>query len=87
MIIETESSTYELDLTGARLRRWPRSTTRGDYPGEVGPASTLRKDEEWIPFTFIEPPAIGRPARFLLAIRDDGVPTVRTTTLVVSITT
>ena len=80
MIIETVSSTYELDLVEARLRRWPRE-------GRPIPASTLRRDEEWIPFSFIEPPAIGRPARFLLAIRDDGVPTVRTTTKVVSITT
>lgn len=90
MIVETESAIYTLDMAAMKLRRTPR-----DAPIEVAnprdglPASvaTLRKDEQAIPFEILAPLEIGKPAQFLLEIRDDGVRTVRTTTDVLKIIT
>jgi hypothetical protein len=81
MIVETEASSYELDLAAMRLRRVPKAE------GETGhwAASRLRKDAEWIEFEFLAPLEIGKPAQFLLVIRNDGVRTIRTTTLVQAI--
>lgn len=83
MIVETEASTYELDLAAMRLRRIPKSddVVVGQYA-----ASRLRKDAEWIEFEFLAPLEIGKPAQFLLVIRNDGVRTIRTTTFVQAIT-
>ncbi|MGZ4659834.1 MAG: hypothetical protein ACXVYB_00985 [Arthrobacter sp.] len=78
MIVETEASTYELDLVAMRLRRLPKLE---GVPGEYA-VSRLRKDAEWIQFEFLAPLEIGKPAQFMLIIRDDGVRTVRTTTFV-----
>lgn len=82
MIVETEASTYELDLAKMRLRRLPK------IPPDAGvfERSKLRRDAEWIQFEFLAPLEIGKPAQFLLVIRDDGVRTVRTTTFVQSVT-
>jgi hypothetical protein len=81
MIVETEASTYELDLGAMRLRRLPKAEgVTGHYA-----VSRLRKDAEWIEFEFLAPLEIGKPAQFLLVIRNDGVRTIRTTTFVQSI--
>lgn len=82
MVVETEASTYELDLTAWRLRRIPKS----DGLSGAWAAARLRRDAEWIPFEILAPLEVGMPAQFLLIIRDDGVRTVRTTTPVLSIT-
>lgn len=80
--METEASSYELDLAAMRLRRIPKPEGK---TGEWA-ASRLRMDAEWIQFEFLEPLEVGKPARFLLVIRNDGVRTIRTTTFVQSIT-
>ena len=88
LIVETETAKYLLDLVAFKLKRLPR-----DEPLELEefahlpPAAVdqLRKDGEFIPFNFLAPLEIGKPAQFLLSIRDDGVQTVRTTTNVVNI--
>lgn len=82
MIVETEASTYELDLARMRLRRMPKPEGK---PG-IFAVSKLRRDTEWIQFEFLAPLEIGKPAQFMLIIRNDGVRTVRTTTFVQSIT-
>lgn len=81
MIVETEASTYELDLAAMRLRRMPKAE-----PG-IGlmAAAKLRRDAEWMQFEFLAPLEIGKPAQFLLILRNDGVRTIRTTTLVQAI--
>ena len=81
MIVETEASSYELDLAAMRLRRVPKADGK---PGHWA-ASRLRKDAEWIEFEFLAPLEIGKPAQFLLVIRNDGVRTIRTTTFVQAI--
>lgn len=88
MIVETETAIYDLDLVAMTLRRHPRPepVEVEDSPHTL-PASVaaLRKDGEGIPFNFLAPLEVGKPAQFLLEIRDDGVQTIRTTTDIVSI--
>jgi hypothetical protein len=88
-IIETETAIYLLDREVAVLKRFPR-----DAPLDVensphalpAAVAALRKDGEAIPFKLLSPMAVGKPVIFQLQIRDDGVPTIRTTTDVVRIT-
>lgn len=77
IVVRTESSVYQLDTENNLLRR---------VPGGLD-ASKLRKDLDWIPYALHErfPLTVGEPAVFILSIRDDGVETIRTTTLVKSI--
>lgn len=88
MIVETESAVYVLDLVAFKLKRTPRGapieveSPRGGLPASV---ADLRMDGEAIPFSFLAPLEIGKPAQFLLQIRDDGVQTIRTTTDVLNI--
>jgi hypothetical protein len=74
LLVTTKSSAYEIDLAEMTARR---------IPGED--ASSLRKDEAPIPLLEKPEPVIGQSMVLLLAIRDDGVVTVRRTTPVVSI--
>ena len=72
--MRTRTGRYHLDFDAGMLTREP-------VPGDpLYPTDDLRKDNEPIPFQLIGNVVIGHPARFLLQIRDDGVPTVRTTT-------
>ena len=86
MIVETETAIYSLDLIHMRLVRFPREeiiqTGVHELPAAI---AELRKDRQEIPFEFLAPLEIGKPAEFLLQIRDDGVQTVRTTTDVLSV--
>lgn len=88
MIVETESAIYALDLAAMTLQRHPRpepivvENPRDGLPAYV---ASLRKDGEGIPFEFLAPLEIGKPAQFILQIRDDGVRTIRTTTDIISI--
>lgn len=90
MIVETETAYYLLDLAVMTLKRVPRDApvdvpdSQHDLPPAV---ASLRKDGESIPFSFLAPLEIGKPARLLLRLRADGVRTSRTTTDVLSITT
>lgn len=88
MIVETESAIYALDLVAMKLQRFPRDRPiEVENPRDGLPASvaTLRMDEDAIQFEFLAPLEIGKPAQFLLQIRDDGVQTIRTTTDVLNI--
>jgi len=88
MIVETESAIYALDLVSMKLKRFPRDTViEVENPRDGLPAvvAALRRDEEAIQFEFLAPLEIGKPAQFLLQIRDDGVQTIRTTTDVLKI--
>jgi hypothetical protein len=88
VIVETESAIYALDLVSMKLKRFPR-----DKPIEVenshhllrAVVATLRKDTEAIPFEILAPLEVGKPAQFMLEIRDDGVKTFRMTTDVLKI--
>ena len=91
MIVETESAIYVLDLAAMKLKRMPRDKpVEIDWPNMQHTAraivATLRMDDEAIPFNFLAPLEIGKPAQFLLQIRDDGVQTILTTTDVLKIT-
>ena len=88
MIVETEASIYLLDLKAMQLERYPREApvVVVDSPHTLPAAvEALRKDKQPIPFEFLAPLEVGKPAVFMLQIRDDGVPTVRTTTDVINI--
>ena len=86
MIIETETAVYSLDLIHMRLTRIPREdvveTSVHELPAAI---AALRKDHEEIPFEFLAPLEVGKPAKFLLHIREDGVQTIRVTTDVLSV--
>jgi hypothetical protein len=90
MIVETESAIYALDLVAMKLKRMPRDkVVEVDWPNMQHTAravvASLRMDGEAIPFNFLAPLEIGKPAQFLLQIREDGVQTIRTTTDVLKI--
>jgi hypothetical protein len=88
VIVETEGAVYALDLAAMKLRRYPRDeiVVVEDSP-HLLPATVaaLRRDGQAIPFTLLAPLEVGKPAQFLLQIRDDGVQTIRTTTDVLNI--
>lgn len=77
--VRTETgSAYVLDLQEQTLTRLP------DRDNEV--YSDLRRDGDSIPIlAIITPPCVGFSMTLLINIRGDGVPTLRTTSLVVSI--
>lgn len=86
MIVETETAIYTLDLVAQTLVRYPRDEVVETGVHELPAAiATLRKDRQEIPFNFLAPLEVGKPAQFLLQIRDDGVQTVRVTTDVLNI--
>lgn len=82
MIIETETAVYQLDMETGMLCRFPRQESVGTWADYV---AELRKDQEPIPFRMARMPVVGERMQFILDIRNDGVPTLRTTTPVVSI--
>lgn len=80
VVVTTESgSRFELDFG----RRTALRSTAGDT---LPDRSVLRGDEELIPLLDAACAGLGEPLVMLLAIRDDGMPTLRTTSPVVSIT-
>lgn len=89
MIVETETAVYLLDLVLGKLRRYPRDAvvevenSPHEAPAEV---AHLRQDGESIPFEFLAPVEVGKPAQFVLLL-DGGVTTIRTTTDVINIST
>lgn len=88
MIVETETAVYALDLVAFKLKRYPREKpldVENSQHTMRAMVAMLRKDGEAIPFQFLAPLEIGKPAQFLLQIRDDGVQTVRTTTDVIKL--
>ena len=78
MIIETVTAVYH--LTEGMLTRYPKEEGTEDHD-----VAELRRDSFSIPYRILHGPVIGEPMQFMLLIRTDGVPTVRTTTPVISI--
>lgn len=78
-IVQTDSSTYQLDLDARTLQRLPNraSATR--------PAS-LRRDGDALTLWQLVQCRIGHPMVALIQIRDDDIPTQRITTAVRAIT-
>ncbi|TDK23511.1 hypothetical protein E2F48_16095 [Arthrobacter crusticola] len=85
-VITASGTVYLLDLgPGQRtLTRLPgREKPKGDYARiEV---AGLRRDGETLPLLAVGQLQLGQPAALLLDVRRDGIPTVRSTTPVVSI--
>lgn len=87
-LVSTESSSYllELDESGSGTVVRHAGEGRGPAPEADGlppaVAVDLRRDGDPIRVLSADVPVIGRPWTLLLAIRDDGVPTVRNTTFV-----
>lgn len=88
MKVETETAVYVLDRTMGILVRYPRNEALKleDYK-DLPPAAVaaLRRDERVIPYELVGELVVGKPAQFLLQIRNDGIPTIRTTTNVVKV--
>lgn len=80
MIVQTETAVYVINELDRLLHRYPRQSADCEQV-----VSHLRKDGEPIPYKHIGHLEVGKPAQFVLQIRDDGVETVRTTTHVTSI--
>jgi hypothetical protein len=80
MIIETVTAVYHLEEEV--LYRFPREESENPVDHDV---AELRRDALPIPYRLLKVPVVGEPMQFLLLIREDGVPTVRTTTPVTSI--
>ncbi len=87
-LVSTESSSYLLELDESGSGTVVRHVGEGQGPAPeaegLPPAVGvgLRRDGDPIRVLCADVPVIGRPWTLLLAIRDDGVPTVRNTTFV-----
>lgn len=87
-LVSTESSSYLLELDDTSSGTVVRHVGEGQGPAPeaegLPPAVAvgLRRDGDPIRVLCADVPVIGRPWTLLLAIRDDGVPTVRNTTFV-----
>lgn len=83
MIVQTETAVYVLSPADGVLTRYPREEFNENW--EI---SKLRMDHQNIPYKLHPqyPLEVGKPAVFILNIRNDGVETVRTTTPVIEIT-
>lgn len=85
--IQTGSGTvYVLHLDSPKtiVRLVNEATPASPYKGI--PTAELRRDGEAVELLGIVTLMLGRPAQLILNLRRDGVPTLRTTTEVISIT-
>lgn len=84
MIVQTVTAVYVINEAKGVLTRYPRENLVGQNAHDV---AHLRKDHQVIPYQLHPhfPLEVGKPAVFILDIRNDGVETVRTTTPVMSI--
>lgn len=80
MIVQTETAVYVLSPRDGVLTRYPREELDREWY-----VAELRKDHQIIPYRLERPLEVGKPAVFILNIRNDGVETIRTTTPVISI--
>lgn len=77
----TETSAYLLDYDTMTATRLP-GRGAGDDPSETRPALllNLRRDAEPLPLLQRPDLIVGQPLVMLLQVREDGIPTWRTTT-------
>lgn len=78
-VVRTRSSAYLVDLDAALAARFPGTHAPADVL-----VADLRRDGDDVPLLALVA-TVGEPMCLVLAIRDDGVPTVRRTTTVVAI--
>jgi hypothetical protein len=82
MIVVTETSRYVLDRLVMSATRIPGAGA-GAVVGLPAPIlAHLRRDAEALHLIEWPEPRVGEEMRLLLMVREDGVPTVRTTTIV-----
>lgn len=74
--VQTENSTYEIDLKAMTARR---------LPGVAEFSRPLRRDEETLPLLHCGPINVGECIDMLIQIRDDGVLTARRTSPVIAV--
>jgi hypothetical protein len=82
LIIVTETSRYVLDrkrMSATRVAGRGGGAVDGLPPPML---AHLRRDAEAIHLLAWPEPTVGEPMTLLLRVREDGVPTVRTTTIV-----
>ena len=81
-VVTTQTSSHLLDLTHETVTRIPGATASSD--GGANAVERLRRDNEPIPVLAIVC-TVGLPMGLMLDLRQDGVLTLRITTLVVRI--
>lgn len=81
--VVTQTACYFVDFDARQICRLPRSDTpvRLDYP----PVAHLRRDGEWLPLLVPVTPTIGKSMTLNVAVRSDGVESLRLTTPVVAL--
>ncbi|QYF88482.1 hypothetical protein [Arthrobacter sp. PAMC25284] len=84
LITTATGSQYVLDMDARAVSRKMAATVPLTSFLDVGVAR-LRRDDEPLELIMLEHCAVGQPARFWLQIRDDHIPTLRTTSPVVRI--
>lgn len=82
--IQTETSVYIVNVDTMTL--WRGSGGAGSLDQTTTEHRLLRGDGEPVPLLHRPRVVVGAPAVFALAVRSDGVPTVRQTTLVCHVT-
>lgn len=83
-LITATGSEYLLNLTARRLSRRMAATAPALDFLDAG-FSRLRRDGEDLELLMLETCSVGWPARFWIQVRDDHIPTYRTTSPVVRI--
>lgn len=84
LVTTATGSLYVLDLTDRTMERRPYSQVQRPAFRDVAP-SRLRRDSEVLELLMLQSCRVGEPAQCWIQIRDDHVPTLRTTSPVVSI--
>jgi hypothetical protein len=84
LVTTATGSEYLVDLTSRTVRRRMAATTPLADFLDAG-FSRLRRDGQDLELLMLESCAVGSPARFWIQVRDDHIPTIRTTSPVVKI--
>jgi hypothetical protein len=77
--VTTETSAYLIDPDARTATRLAGHGSQSGHDGDVMVAE-LRRDGEPVPIVAISTLVIGQPMVLLLRLREDGSPTLRTTT-------
>lgn len=81
--VTTETSSYIVNLTENTVTRIPGDLATPPLTDII--TATLRRDNTTVPLLMLRLCRVGEPMQLLLDIRGDGIPTLRTTTIVQSI--
>ncbi len=80
--VTTETSVYLLDLDDRRVTRVPDAGAGPPTGLAMPPMATLRRDHESLPLLELISCAVGQPMSMTIVVRQDGIATLRTTTIV-----